>query len=117
MENTHPHASSPASRPSLRRPAAVRIRTAAAGSFLAAASAAGMGVLGAAPARAAITPVSSTVDCSPASPVEADRTEGMRKRLAGIHADLVNAVKWGSVTQAQADRFYAQLQDRMARGL
>ncbi|MCQ1999530.1 hypothetical protein [Arthrobacter zhaoxinii] len=101
-----------ASRP--RRPAAVRLRTAAAGSFLAAASAAGLGVIGAPPARAAICPVSSLVDCGSSV---ADVDEGTRERLAGIRTDLGNAVAWGSVTQAQADRFYAQLEGRIARGL
>ncbi|MCQ1994667.1 hypothetical protein [Arthrobacter sp. zg-Y1171] len=112
MENN----SGAVSRPSFRRPAAVRIRTMAAGSFLAAASAAGLGVIGAAPARAALVPppVLSALECA----AQAEGTEcGSQERLAGIRADLGNAVAWGSVTQAQADRFYAQLEDRISRGL
>ncbi len=41
----------------------------------------------------------------------------VRERLAGIRTDLDNAVAWGSVTRTQADRFYAQLEWRIARGL
>ncbi|KAD4060265.1 hypothetical protein GD627_04225 [Arthrobacter yangruifuii] len=110
MEN-NPHT---ASRPSPRRPAAVRIRTAAAGSFLAAASAAGLGVIGAPPAKAEIGPVSSMLD---GGTLAADDERGVRERLAGIRTDLDNAVAWGSVTRTQADRFYAQLEGRIARGL
>ncbi|MCC9173407.1 hypothetical protein [Arthrobacter sp. zg-Y179] len=109
---------SAASRPSVRRPAAVRIRTAAAGSFLAAASAAGLGVIGAAPARAAVCPVSSPVSSAVDSAAQAAGVDrGREERLAGIRTDLGNAVAWGSVSQAQADRFYAQLEDRISRGL
>ncbi|MCC3300293.1 hypothetical protein [Arthrobacter sp. zg-Y895] len=107
---------SAASRPSFRRPAAVRIRAVAAGSFLAAASAAGLGAIGAAPARAALVPppVLSALECAAQA---AGIDCGSQQRLAGIRADLGNAVAWGSVTQAQADRFYAQLEDRISRGL
>ena len=127
--------------PFARRPASVRIRTAAAGSFLAAASAAGLGTAGAAPAKAAescpvTVPFSAdTVDNAAAvdtvDTVNADARaaegaelladaqlpEAARERLAGIRADLGNAVQWGSVTQAQADGFYAQIHARILRGL
>ena len=108
-----------ASRPSARRPAALRIRTVAAGSVLAAVSAAGLGVIGAAPARAAVCPVMSPVSSQSlcGAPAEAGVDRGTRERLAGIRTDLGNAVAWGSVTQAQADRFYAQLEGRILRGL
>ena len=98
-----------------RRPASVRIRTAAAGSFLAAASAAGIGTAGALPARAAeSSPV--TVPFA-AGDGHAALPAGTLERLAGIRADLDNAVKWGSVTRTQAEGFYAQLQARILRGL
>ena len=131
--------------PSARRPASVRIRTAAAGSFLAAASAAGLGTAGAAPARAAeSSPVTvpfsadtadsadtvdavDTVDAGAragaellgdAAPLgDAQLPQAARERLAGIRADLGNAVQWGSVTQTQAEGFYAQIHARILRGL
>ena len=129
--------------PFARRPASVRIRTAAAGSFLAAASAAGLGTAGAAPAKAAescpvTVPFSAdTVDNAAADAADtaaavdagvraaegaepladAQLPEAARERLAGIRADLGNAVQWGSVTQAQADGFYAQIHARILRGL
>ncbi|MCC3276013.1 hypothetical protein LJ753_09020 [Arthrobacter sp. zg-Y20] len=98
----------------LRRPASVRIRTAAAGSFLAAASAAGLGTAGAPPARAA---ESSPVATPDAGNPRTAHAQGTQERLAGIRADLLNAVQWGSVTQTQADGFYAQLEARILRGL
>lgn len=130
--------------PFARRPASVRIRTAAAGSFLAAASAAGLGTAGAAPAKAAescpVTVPFSADTADTAAAVDAVDTaaavdadvraaegaepladaqlpEAARERLAGIRADLGNAVQWGSVTQAQADGFYAQIHARILRGL
>ena len=127
--------------PSARRPASVRIRTAAAGSFLAAASAAGLGTAGAAPAKAAescpvTVPFSAdtadtadtvaavdtvNADAQAAEGAEqladAQLPEAARERLAGIRTDLGNAVQWGSVTQAQADGFYAQIHARILRGL
>ena len=126
---------------SVRRPASVRIRTAAAGSFLAAASAAGLGTAGAAPARAAeSSPVTAPVSPAgaavrpdaqgatarpdaqgatalPDAQLDTRLLEADRERLAGIRADLGNAVQWGSVTQAQADGFYAQIHARILRGL
>ncbi len=119
--------------PFARRPASVRIRTAAAGSFLAAASAAGLGTAGAAPAKAAescpvTVPFSAdTVDTAAVNAharaegaeqlADAQLPEAARERLAGIRTDLGNAVQWGSVTQAQADGFYAQIHARILRGL
>ena len=124
--------------PSARRPASVRIRTAAAGSFLAAASAAGLGTAGAAPAKAADScPVTVPFSADTADTVaavdavnadaqaaegaeqlaDAQLPEAARERLAGIRTDLGNAVQWGSVTQAQADGFYAQIHTRILRGL
>ncbi|UON91520.1 hypothetical protein MUK71_13110 [Arthrobacter zhangbolii] len=109
----------PTPRPSPRRPAALRFRTAAAGSFLAAASAAGLGAAAAAPARAAeSSPVSAPAPCPSALPEpDVERAESAAERLGGVRTDLANAVEWGSVTQLQADRFYAQVQARIERGL
>lgn len=99
-----------------------KLRTAAAGSVLAAVSITGVGAA-AAPAQASelrsfLAPlersgqaVLDSADSDAAARATAER------RLLGIREDLANAVAWGSVTQAQADGFYAQMQSRIARGL
>ena len=112
VENTQ----SPVPRPH-RRPAALRFRTAAAGSILAAA--AGLGAAGTAPARAVESSAVSAPAPSPSALPEPDveRADSAAERLDGVRADLANAVEWGSVTQLQADRFYAQVQARIDRGL
>ena len=107
-----------------RRTHLSRLRTAAAGSVLAAVSITGVGAA-AAPAQASelrsfLAPPLDVPDGAAeaeaagfAGPVRST-AEG---RLLGIREDLSNAVAWGSVTQEQADRFYAQMQSRIARGL
>jgi hypothetical protein len=102
-----------------------RLRTAAAGSVLAAVSITGVGAT-AAPASAAelrsfLAPLERPGGAAgPAvsdKDSDADRRASAEGRLLGIRQDLANAVAWGSVTQQQADRFYAQMQSRVARGL
>ncbi len=78
----------------------VRLRNAVAGSLIAAASLTGVG---AAPSVAA----SSTLTL-PQDPT-ADRLEGVR-------ADLDNAVGMGLVTAEQAEKFYGQIERRVASG-
>jgi hypothetical protein len=102
-----------------------RLRTAAAGSVLAAVSITGVGAA-AAPASAAelrsfLAPLERPGAAGPAvsdtGDGGADRQTSAEGRLLGIRQDLANAVAWGSVTQQQADGFYAQMQSRIARGL
>jgi hypothetical protein len=103
-----------------------RLRTAAAGSVLAAVSITGVGAAAAAPASAAelrsfLAPLERPGGAAGAAvsdtDSDADRRTSAEGRLLGIRQDLANAVAWGSVTQQQADRFYAQMQSRIARGL
>ena len=98
-----------------RRAGTIRLRTAAAGSLLAAASAAGIGVVGAAPARAEQSLPASMPAATPCAG-DGRRAEACG-RLAGVRAELANAVGWGMVTQAQADGFYARIQHRIEREL
>ncbi len=99
-----------------------KLRTAAAGSVLAAVSITGVGAA-AAPAQASelrsfLTPVEGLGTASGGAGESASAPrDTAEQRLTGIRGDLANAVAWGSVTQAQADGFYAQMQSRIARGL
>ena len=109
-----------------------KLRTAAAGSVLAAVSITGVGAA-AAPAQAAeLRSFLSPLDRSGGSALDAGsgkvvstgidtgadaNTDTAARRLLGIREDLAKAVAWGSVTQQQADSFYAQMQSRIARGL
>ncbi|WP_341393308.1 hypothetical protein [Arthrobacter sp. G119Y2] len=107
--------------PRPRRTHMNRLRTAAAGSVLAAVSITGVGAA-AAPASAAelrsfLTPLDRPGEAAGSPGSDADRGKSDAGRLLGIREDLANAVAWGSVTQQQADRFYAQMQSRIARGL
>ncbi|MHA7240002.1 hypothetical protein [Arthrobacter sp. TMS1-12-1] len=86
-----------------RRRYRVRLRRAMAGSFLAAATAGALTGVGAAPALAA-----------PASVVAPTSAQ---ERLAGVRADLDNAVLLRLVTPEQAGGFYAQIERRVAAGL
>lgn len=112
--------------PRPRRTHLGRLRTAAAGSVLAAVSITGVGAA-AAPASAAevrsyLAPLDrpGEVASGGEAPIVGSGAETQTsdaKRLLGIRGDLSNAVAWGSVTQQQADQFYAQMQSRIARGL
>lgn len=105
-----------------RRTHLSRLRTAAAGSVLAAVSITGVGAA-AVPAQAAelrsflAPPLDLPDGAGEAASFEAPARPSGERRLLGIREDLSNAVAWGSVTQEQADRFYAQMQSRIARGL
>lgn len=111
-----------------RRTNLVRLRSIAAGSVIAAVSVTGVGAAAAAPAQAAdlrsfFSPLQLTGE-TPAAGAHAQASVSLagtaaaaENRLRGIRSDLANAVAWGSVTQAQADGFYAQMQARIARGL
>ena len=105
-----------------RRTPLSKLRSAAAGSVLAAVSITGVGAA-AAPAQASelrsfLTPVEGLATASGGvrDTASAPR-DAAELRLAGIRGDLANAVAWGSVTQTQADNFYARMQSRIARGL
>ena len=105
-----------------RRSQMGKLRTAAAGSVLAAVSITGVGAA-AAPAQASelrsfLTPVEGlgAAVAGAEERVSAPHASAER-RLLGIREDLANAVAWGAVTRAQADAFYAQMQSRIARGL
>ena len=120
-----------------RRRYRVRLRRAVAGSFLAAASAASLTGLTAAPALAVppavVVPTDSTAGDAPdllpgvhwgSVGVESwgAATAGItvpsaRERLAGVRADLDNAVLLRLVTPEQASGFYAQIERRVAAGL
>jgi hypothetical protein len=110
----------------------------AAGSFLAAAAVGVLGVLGTAPAQAALpqpagahAPVSAdaagtllgsgngTPDEQDGQAEPADRAEARERsgRIAGIRQEMQQAVSLGLVTQAQAERFTAQLTGRILQGL
>jgi hypothetical protein len=101
-----------------------RIRTALAGSFLAAAAAASLTGFAAAPASAASSiPAFSagrgdllgSVGNGGAGATPA--ATAARERLAGVRADLDQAVLLRMVAPDQADVFYAQIQRRVAAGL
>lgn len=106
-----------------RRTHLSRLRTAAAGSVLAAVSITGVGAAAAAPAQASelrsflAPPLDLPDDAAEAAGFAGAARSSAERRLLGIREDLSNAVAWGSVTQEQADRFYAQMQSRIARGL
>ncbi|WP_354178152.1 hypothetical protein [Arthrobacter sp. UYP6] len=105
-----------------RRSHLSKLRTAAAGSVLAAVSITGVGVA-AAPAQATelrsfLAPLEGTGQAAlDTGGSDAEARDTAAGRLLGIREDLANAVAWGSVTQQQADGFYAQMQSRIARGL
>lgn len=103
----------------------VRFRTAAASSVLAAVSVTGIGA-SAAQAREPETgsfsyPAGSQAGTlaatDTAAAISTVRVPSSEERLAGVRRDLANAVSWGSVTADQAERFYAQISARIARGL
>ena len=105
-----------------RRTQLSKLRTAAAGSVLAAVSITGVGVAaapaGAAELRSFLAPLEGFDDAAPDTGRAEDAAgSAAAKRLSGIREDLANAVAWGSVTQQQADSFYAQMQSRISRGL
>ncbi|MHA7287126.1 hypothetical protein ACX80I_12670 [Arthrobacter sp. MDT3-44] len=129
-----------------RRRYRVRLRRAVAGSFLAAAAAASVTGLAAAPALAFPPAVAAGVDSadssdadsldssgyeardlilglrlgsSPnaASTVTANGATSSAERLAGVRADLDRAVLLRMVTPEQADKFYVQIERRVAAGL
>ncbi|MBE0011722.1 hypothetical protein [Arthrobacter sp. AET 35A] len=86
----------------------VRVRHAVAGTFLAASSAVSITGLSAIPAVAA--GASSSVEVTYEASASAER-------LAGVRSELDHAVALGSVTTAQADAFYAQIERRVNAGL
>jgi len=105
----------------------------AAGSFLAAAAVTTMGVLGSASAVAAVPAlesVHSKVSAAGAAlyvrresdlmerHLQRQRGEEQERtgRVAGIRAEMHQAVDWGLVTPAQAERFAAQLEARIMNG-
>ncbi|MDN4610647.1 hypothetical protein [Arthrobacter burdickii] len=124
-----------------RRRYRVRLRRAVAGSFLAAAAAASVAGLAAAPALAVPPAVVAGVDSSDfsdsfdyearnlilglrpgsspnaASTVTVGGEPSSADRLAGVRADLDRAVLLRMVTPEQADGFYAQIERRVAAGL
>jgi hypothetical protein len=124
-----------------RRRYRVRLRRAVAGSFLAAAAAASVTGLAAAPALAVTPVVVAGVDSSDfsdssdykardlilglrpgsspnaASTLTAGGATSSADRLAGVRADLDRAVLLRMVTPEQADGFYAQIERRVAAGL
>lgn len=81
----------------------VRLRNAVAGSLIAAASLTGVGVV-------------PSVAASPTVTRPQEREPSSSDRLDGIRADLRNAVGMGLVTADQAERFYAQIERRVASG-
>lgn len=97
-----------------------RVRRAVAGSFLAAAAA--VSLAGVVPASAREAP---PVDVDASSEVisgdDADAairgTGAAAARLAGVRAELDDAVLFRLVTSEQADDFYGQIQRRVAAGL
>ncbi|WP_105033022.1 hypothetical protein [Arthrobacter ruber] len=120
-----------------RRRYQVRLRKAVAGSFLAAAGAASLTGFTAAPALAVpprvvatgtdtadyeagdiILGLDSAAAVTVASPVAVtSSTPSAEERLAGVRADLDQAVLLRMVTPEQADGFYAQIERRVAAGL
>ncbi|MBD8044385.1 hypothetical protein H9638_11275 [Arthrobacter sp. Sa2BUA2] len=103
----------------------VRFRTAAASSVLAAVSVTGIGASAAQASTLQAGAISapagnqgdSAAHTDTAAAVRAVQVPGSEERLAGVRRDLANAVAWGSVTADQAERFYAQISARIARGL
>jgi len=100
-----------------------RIRRALAGSFLAAAATASLSGV-AAPAASAAPPSSASSSVQGLLlPPEALREALVSaevpgsERLAGVRAELDQAVLLRLVTPEQANRFYAQLERRVAAGL
>ncbi|WP_104166507.1 hypothetical protein [Arthrobacter sp. SX1312] len=120
-----------------RRRYRVRLRRAVAGSFLAAASAASLAGLTAAPALAVPPAVTAPSDSTRSD--ASDLIPGVhlgeagvaswgaaaagvtvpsaQERLAGVRADLDTAVLLRLVTPEQASGFYAQIERRVAAGL
>ena len=146
MKNEHTVPAHPdASTASARRSSGIRFRTAAASSVLAAVTVTGIGAT-AAQARepeegafsitaesrtaaagpsAAAGNATAAADSATAAAAAADSATALQtvqgpsaeERLAGVRRELANAVSWGSVTAGQAERFYAQISSRIARGL
>ncbi len=100
----------------------VRVQKAVAGSFIAAAAAASIAGLTAGPASAApVQQLSSfTVDVGASEEVRQSPTStgatGPQVRLRAVRAELENAVALRLVTSSQAEKFYAQLERRIAAG-
>ena len=133
-EHTVPAQPEPSTVPA-RRSTAIRFRTAAASSVLAAVTVTGIGATAAqarepeesafsitaesrSTAGPAATSGTTTSDASgTVSTLQPVPGPGSEERLAGVRRDLANAVSWGSVTAGQAEHFYAQISSRIARGL
>ncbi|GAB3517632.1 hypothetical protein GCM10027402_01330 [Arthrobacter monumenti] len=97
---------------------------AAAGTFLATATMAGSVAMGSGPAAAAKTAapvfqqdILRTVAVAPLLTQRKELTSEQEERISGVRQDLDVAVWLGQVTREQADRFAAQLEDRIIRGL
>ncbi|HEX2247847.1 MAG TPA: hypothetical protein VHH13_09890 [Arthrobacter sp.] len=122
---------------SSRRRYLVRSMRVAAGSFLTAAAVATLTVIGSGPAAAGsstVNAVHSHLAVAGAGTLvrrESDLLEQQfsqvrfadsrqqserEERLAGLRAELDQAVAWGMVTQSQADGFISQLASRIDRG-
>ncbi|MBG6189286.1 hypothetical protein IWX64_000206 [Arthrobacter sp. CAN_A212] len=86
----------------------VRVRHVVAGTFLVASSA--VSITGLSPTPAVAAGASSSVEVSYEASAGAER-------LAGVRSELDDAVAFGSVTTAQADAFYAQIERRVHAGL
>ncbi|EMY35773.1 hypothetical protein D477_002506 [Arthrobacter crystallopoietes BAB-32] len=116
-----------------RRRYFVRSMRIAAGSFLAAAAVTTMGALGSASAVAAVPAFESVhtkVSAAGAALYVRRESELLERqllrqrgderertdRVAGIRAEMDQAVDWGLVTPAQAERFAAQLESRIMNG-
>ncbi|AUI49773.1 hypothetical protein [Arthrobacter crystallopoietes] len=115
----------------------VRSMRVAAGSFLTAATVATLTVIGSGPAAASSSTANAVhshlavagtgtfirreSDLPVKQPAEARITGGRQdaereSRLAGLRAEMDQAVAWGMVTQRQADGFITQLASRIDRG-
>jgi hypothetical protein len=122
---------------SSRRRYLVRSMRVAAGSFLTAATVATLTVIGSGPAAASSSTVNAVhshlavagtgtfirreSDLLEKQLADARLTGGRQlaereERLAGLRAEMDQAVAWGMVTQSQADGFISQLASRIDRG-
>lgn len=107
-----------------RRKYFIRSMRAAAGTFLATATMAGSVAMGSSPATAAKTAspvfhhdIVRTVAVAPLMSQRKQLTSEQEDRISGVRQDMDVAVWLGEVTREQADRFAAQLEDRILRGL
>lgn len=85
---------------------------------------AGTAAIGSGPASAAKTAsplcqqdIVRTVAAAPLLPQRKGLSSDQEERVDGVRQDLDVAVWLGQVTQDQADRFAAQIEDRVAKGL